>query len=323
MRIGFPSDRRFCYLLEADFLFVIQSLMKFPFLFLILLSIACLHTLSGCAFFSPSKFRGQSKDASETLLKKSAMSPDSVVIEISQVNIPASRVHLFDDLWNSLDVTRIDLEQRKVWDRNGLRVATAGGTMPSQYQTLLEEEIKHEASAVDSTEPKTAPRRRLQSRSGKPFRIATKAIQPELHWFIEEKDGYRYGNSRDLAQPELVVRSFAKGEGNVRLLMVPEILFGEAKQVVTTANSSLRYEMKRDSITFTDLRLDTELALGESLVISASQIGAQDQTFGIGDAFFVNEDGSIRILVVRIAQTQQDDLFDPGDNNQPLESITE
>jgi hypothetical protein len=81
--------------------------------------------------------------------------------------------------------------------------------------------------------------------------------------------------------------------------------------------------MKRDSISFAELRLDATLALGESLILSASQVGAQDRTFGLGDAFFVNEDGSIRLLVIRIAQTQQDDLFDSGSSNQPLESITD
>ena len=312
----------FCYLFAANLFLLNQGSMKSPFLIVVLLSV-CLPSFSGCAFLWQKKFRGQSKDASELLLKQSAMSPDSVVIEISQISIPASKVQLLDELWNTLDVTRIDLEQRKVWDRNGLRLATASGRLPNQYQALLNEEIKEEGTAVDSTEPKTAPRRRLQSRSGKPFRIATKSVQPELQWFIEEKDGYRRGNSRSAAQPELMVRSFAKGEGNVRLLLVPEILFGEAKQVVTTANSSLRYEMKRDSISFAELRLDATLALGESLILSASQVGAQDRTFGLGDAFFVNEDGSIRLLLIRIAQTQQDDLFDSGSSNQPLESITD
>lgn len=284
--------------------------------------------LPGCANWA-SIFRTQVTDSGQSqLLQKSPMSDDSVVLEISIINIPSNRFDLIQQLYSTLDTTRIDLEQRKTWDRNGLRVAVGGNSIPLEFEELLSHEVEAEESDENRDETKLAPRRRLQARSGKSFRIATRSVLPELTWFSTSQDGYRHGGSKSAAQPEFEVRSFAKGDGSVKLIVYPEIMFGEPKQVVTTSNASFRYEMKRDSISFPDLRLETQIQLGESLFLSAagwdhSDATDMDRTQGMGRAFFQNEQGDLKLVVIRLAQSQKDDLFDNSQNSQPLESVTE
>lgn len=291
--------------------------------FLFLMLIAC----PGCASWF-NIFRFQSPDPeSPTLLHQAQMSPDSVVLEISILTLPSEKAHQIDELFKMLDVSKVDLEQRKIWDRNGLRVATSGTSLPMEFESLMASEIDAENSEDNSDETKMAPRRRLQARSGKPFRVATNPVLPELTWFMMEENGYRHGGSREAAQTEFEVRSFAQGDGSTRLMIHPKIYFGEPKQTVTTANASLRYEMKRDEIRFPNLRLETQLSLGESLILAANSNGQSAETadsqFGLGRAFFNGKAHQCKMVVIRLAQSQKDDLFDSSQNSQSLESITE
>lgn len=280
--------------------------------------------VTGCAVWREI-FRAQNSDDPSSLLQSSQMSPDSVVLEISIISIPADKTNQISELFDSLDVANVDLDQRKRWDQNGLRVATSGVSTPVELTKLLEFEIPTDEDEESKSEPKLAPRRRIQARSGKRIQIATRPVETELTWFMVEPDGYRHGASRYQAQTEFEIRSYSQGNGSVKLLVTPEIFFGDPKQVVTTSNSSFRYEMKRDSIRFSDLRLTSKLELGESLVLAPTlQTGAESmQQFGLGRAFFQNQNGDCKLVIVRLAQSQKDDLFDSNSASQPLESITE
>ncbi|MEC9092781.1 MAG: hypothetical protein VX438_08765 [Planctomycetota bacterium] len=296
---------------ETDFLdFHLIRLIFFPLLVLL---------ITGCANWR-SVFRGQNAEETTSVLQKSQMSPDSVVLEISIIKFPAKNSDDLARLFELLDVTKIDLDQRRSWDRNGLRAATSGTTLPIEFDLLLKNEVPSEDDQESTGEAKLSPRRRIQARSGKTFRIATQNVQPLLTWFSTQAGGYRVGGSKASAQTEFNVRSFSQGNGGVRLLVTPEIFHGEPKQVVTTSNSSFRYEMKRDSIKFPELRLETKLALGESLVLASNT--HQQQPFGLGQTFFSRDDHR-KIIVIRLAQSQKDNLFDANPNHQTLESITE
>ncbi|MEE2641095.1 MAG: hypothetical protein VX768_10755 [Planctomycetota bacterium] len=293
-------------------------------MFRFLLILLTLIEFTGCARWG-GVFRGQSRDDLPELLQKSQMSPDSVVLEISILKVPANRSATLRKLFDSLDVTRIDLDQRIAWDQNGLRAAVSGTTMPIEYETLLENEIVADDSDENSDEAKMAPRRHIQARSGKTIRIATKPVESELAWFYVDPDGYRKGGTAVSAQTEFEVRSYSLGDGSVKLMLTPEILFGEPRQVVTASNASLRYEMKREALPFSGLRIEAGLALGESLVLAPDLSRASDlpNDFGLGRTFFRSQEGFLKMIVVRLAQSQKDDLFDSSPHSQPLESVTE
>ena len=94
---------------------------------------------------------------------------------------------------------------------------------------------------------------------------------------------------------------------------------------MTASNASLRYEMKREALPFSGLRIEAGLALGESLVLAPDLSRASDlpNDFGLGRTFFRSREGSLKMIVVRLAQSQKDDLFDSSPHSQPLESVTE
>lgn len=308
---------------------------------------------SGCLHWRK-VFRHQNAEESQGILQPPRMSPDSVVLEISIITIPKSQISGIDDLFHRLDLSRIDLAARKNLDRNGIRVAAGGIELPLEYERLLAVEKKDELATGDPGEIKQAPRRRIQARSGKPFRIATTSIQPELSWVEIDADGYRHGGSRPEAQPEFEALSFAEGDGGVRLLLQPRVLYGEPQQKVTMASSSLRYEMKRAEIRFPQLEIPVRLMLGESLLMTASLSGQQSgpdgvqfgvpndgpatendvddsrgeralqvEPFGLGQAFFEDPQGNLKLVVIRLAQSQKDNSFDSSGIHQPLESITD
>lgn len=291
------------------------------FLFLLL---GLTLSASGCGQWR--QIRAQNDETpANSMLQAAQMSPDSVVVEISIIRLPVHQLDKFDQFWGSLDVTKVELEQRKNWDRNGLRIATAGNQLPIEIESLLEyEETDPAADQSSSTdETKSASRRRLHARTGKPFRVAPQSVREKLTWFIHEPDGYQHGGTKFMAQPEWLFRAFAKGDGSVRLMAIPEIVYGEAKQVIEASQSSLRFDSRKDSISFGDLRVDVTLGLGESVIIAPSQTGKSDQLRGLGRTFLAPNDGEFKFVVLRIAQTQRDDLFEADMNSQPLESITE
>ena len=117
-------------------------------------------------------------------------------------------------------------------------------------------------------------------------------------------------------QALFAVRSYPSGDGTVRVELVPEIKHGEVKHQWVPGNGTLRHDVGRQTSAFDPLRVSAVLSPGQTLLVTSS-----DEPKGIGSLLFVRGTGDTSerlILLIRLAQTQYDDLFAPEQTAAPL-----
>jgi hypothetical protein len=107
------------------------------------------------------------------------------------------------------------------------------------------------------------------------------------------------------------------GDGRTRLQLTPEVEHGELKNRWVPVDGALMNQVGKSRQVYDQLRLELQLAAGQTLVL-----GAMPEPGGLGQHFFTLHDPTPRrtLLLVRVAQTQQDDLFQKNELRQELTS---
>ena len=122
-------------------------------------------------------------------------------------------------------------------------------------------------------------------------------------------EGRVVGKTLYLAQTMFSIRSYPGGDGRVRVELVPEIEHGQprTRYVGQPNDGSLRLDTGRERAIFNELRFEPQLAPGDALLLTCT-----DAWKGLGRQFFAESSGDVRmqrVIVIRLAQTQLDDLF--------------
>ncbi|MEC8162763.1 MAG: hypothetical protein VX111_16580, partial [Planctomycetota bacterium] len=132
----------------------------------------------------------------------------------------------------------------------------------------------------------------------------------------------RRGKSFENAECHLSLRSYPRRDGTVRLKLTPEIHHGQPRQGVDVATHSLIFRPFRDKEVFSELEMEANLRPGHIIVVAASG----DESL-LGHHFLSQsqavEEGREKLVLVRLVQTQLDDLFDPGQIFTPIETPVE
>jgi hypothetical protein len=158
-------------------------------------------------------------------------------------------------------------------------------------------------------------RRRLQSRTGRRGRIVMSGPHDRLE-VLRNESGQLRDEIYEQAACVVALRTFPLGDGRVRIELTPEIEHGPLKQRLVDGDGALRWEPSQERRIYDDLCMESIVAPGQTLVLSATP-----QMAGVGRSFFVREsNGGLRpvLLVVRLAQTQHDDRFAPDQVAAPL-----
>jgi len=264
-------------------------------------------TAAGCAVIGP---QGKSP------LTPPQMSPDSMVLEVFFVRFPFGEAEANGPLWDEVDEQHFPAELRQRLVSNGFRVGVVGGQIPVALSHLLELKDKPvpsgESNSTElaglSAEPRVL-RRRLQLRAGRRSEIVASDVYDELPVLICDCDGLR-GKTYRKAQGLLALKAFPERDGRVRLDLVPELHYGQTRQRYVGAQGTLRLEAGRPRRVFDRMAISAALAPGQMLVLGSlvSRPGS------LGDHFFTHESAGQpgqKLLVIRLAQTQHDDLFAP------------
>ncbi|MEC8591466.1 MAG: hypothetical protein VXZ15_07920 [Planctomycetota bacterium] len=251
------------------------------------------------------------------------MPTDSVVVELAIVDAPATQA-LSEAIWRQLDETTLTPEQRRSLALNGFRMGVSQGPLPLELDELLAAQQANED--VDAETGALVPgirknRQRHQLRSGETVQIATASPKERLAWILDEGD-YRRGKSFENAECHLSLRSYPRRDGTVRLKLTPEIHHGQPRQGVDVATHSLIFRPFRDKEVFSELEMEANLRPGHIIVVAASG----DESL-LGHHFLSQsqavEEGREKLVLVRLVQTQLDDLFDPGQIFTPRETPVE
>jgi hypothetical protein len=242
------------------------------------------------------------------------MSPDTVVLELALLEVADA-----ERLWQELDEQHLPVETRRKLAAQGLRAGVLGTQVPGWINSQLAEQPRtleiDEGSGSAIMQDKTK-QWRLQCRSGDSREIELGSVREELAIPVGEGDTDSQQVLKN-AQCKLAIVAEPQGDGRVHLHISPEIHHGPLRHRWVGDGESFRIDLTQQCQRYPELAFAAVLAPGQTLVLAAP---ADAQ--GLGRSLFFTETLPVkhRILLLRVAQTQFDDLFSPPQTLTPIAS---
>ncbi len=250
-------------------------------------------------------------------LAAARMSPDSCVLDVFFVRVPLGDHQANEELWQELDEQHFPADLRCRLTRNGFRAGVVDGQIPVALSNLLElsdkpapaNEIKGASLADLITKPHVM-RRHMQIRAGQPNEIVASGIYEQLPVLMYESDQIS-GETYNQAQGIFNLKVFPLPDGRVQVDLTPELHHDQPRQHRVADQGMMRLDFSRPKRVFEDLALSAKLSPGGMLVMTS----LPNRSGSLGHQFFTENDGRMeqKVLVLRLAQTQHDDLFDTSE----------
>jgi len=246
----------------------------------------------------------------QAFLPTPRMSPDSVVLEVAVLDIPADGT-ADEQLWREVDEQQVPPPVRRQLARCGLRCGVSGTQLPDWVNRRLkaqQKDVDFDSSDGAAVLANVPTQQRLQCRAGRKRTIPLGPPHQEVTAPSLTESSGAPRTWRD-AQCELALIATPKGDGGATIELTPEIHSGKVRQRWVGEAGSFRLDASRDCDSLDNLRVSVTLTPGQTVVVSASPAPG-----GLGQAFFggTNDKSDRRkVVLVRLAQTQTDDLFAP------------
>lgn len=270
-----------------------------------------LPVVSGCAQWNVDP------DSSPKDLPRPRMSPDTVVLEVATIYIDPNLNQLDSDLWRDVSEVHLDASlKRQLW-QNGFRVARIGQEIPPAIRKQVDQFRENSRlSQIGKTGDGEVGHHRRQSRAGVPSQILTSSVISELNLITQEGD-YVSGKKLNDAQCVLEIRTQPHGDGSVELVILPEIHYGQNRPQFAGRNGAFQLLVEREKEIIEKLHLQQLLTPGESLMLSCTP-----EPVGLGRHFFAwNPKLGHKVILIRLAQVQYDELFAPRESAEPLTNL--
>lgn len=247
-----------------------------------------------------------------SLLLPPKMHADSVVLEISFVRFPLGQPSLNAPLWEEIDEQQISTGARQALTQQAFRAGVFAGYLPAPLQELLGDDVAPvqgmEATLVSFEPDSKVTTKHVQLRAGKKLELLASETYPRLTLLEPRPDGTLAGRDYEQADCRLSLTPQPLADGRVRLTLIPELQYGDARPQLTTKPEMglMVFESSRPKRVFEELRVTADLAPGEVLVLGT----APDQSGSLGAHFFTTALAAAKpqqkLLLVRLAQTQHD-----------------
>ena len=265
--------------------------------------------LSGCAQWSPEP----TVDV-DGGLPTPKLSPDSVVVETVLVRFPEQASDEIQGLWDSVDESIFDIELRKKLDKNGLRAGLLIGEIPLPIRDRLYDPDKQEAAEVLESAGLAADidskMRRLTCRAGRRKELMVRPEVTHPLTVVTTLDGRLAGETFQRPAVLFDLRAIPHPNGQATLEMTPEIQHGDLRKEFVTSEYGMRPEMRREQAVWQELTIRARLSPGQTLMLSSTL-----PCKALGKAFFLTRTAEQTeehvVMLVRLAATQLDELFDP------------
>lgn len=267
--------------------------------------------LVGCARWSS---RTTEAEAAKPGLPKLKLAPDTLVVETALVRLPPQAFGEMTQIWQQVDETVLDLQQRQILERNGLRAGLLIGRIPAELQRHIDQMGKGKTTdpleVAGLSSDAVSQSRRLQCRAGRRKELVIRSeVSEPIHVFTV-LDNHMSGETYYRATTLFDLRAIPKPDGSAIMSLTPEVQHGELRQAYVSSEFGVRPELRREQEIWKELEIQTQMQESQILVVSSSQ-----PPRSIGDAFFVTNNADRGhdhlVLLVRLAKTQLDDLFAP------------
>jgi hypothetical protein len=244
------------------------------------------------------------------------MAPDIVTLDVVWVRFPLGDAEINGSLWTDIDEQQFPVELRRRLTANGIRAGVIGTRIPVKLEQLLKlsgeaPSPDAESEPVDLENEPTVRRRLLQMGSGKRTHIVCtgdRMRHAALSVLIRGDDGQVNGRTYQKAMGILATKAFPQGDGRVRLELMPELEYGDAQRRFDPGEGVLKVEFSPPREKFDLLRMETTLSPGQMLILTT----IPDRPGSLGYQYFTEQTTDRteqKLLLVRLSQTQYDDLF--------------
>lgn len=270
----------------------------------------CALNLVGCEVFreSPAKLAN-----AEAGLPNIQIAPDSIHLEILQVERPVGDRLMGDALWKEVD-TNLNMEPEEQRDlaRNGFLVGVSGAHPPVALQQLLEMRAKPkegEVTAVQQSEQRLQGNRAFLQSGGETVIQVHDAPHEDFQFNLFATHGARDPSLKTYHGARCVYRVSVRREqrGWARLEFVPEIHHGMDQLRPTAGEDSWEFKSQPNIEKLFAQRFTVILNTGDMVLVT----GRADLTGTAGHRFFTGpegQDGIQRMMIVRLAQMPSNDL---------------
>ena len=254
-----------------------------------------------------------------TRLPPARPSPDSVALDVAFVRLPTADLDAYDRIWNAADEQALPSELRRDLATNGMRVGILGHELPGPLRERLDAKQEFQADRDEESAATDAElgggKRHLQIRSGRWKKIFASKTYPTLAVLLSEDDRVS-GHQLSQAQCLFTLKAYPQGDGGAKLEVTPEIEHGAEKSQWISSEGSLVLRTARPKLGLDRLRIEAKLSPGQWLMLSTTR-----EARGLGEYFFMESAGAAAertSVLVRLAQTQLDDVFAPERTSAPL-----
>jgi len=249
------------------------------------------------------------------------LAPDSVVLEVTFVRIPAEKLDFETRFWPEADESALDVELRRRLAANGFRAGVVRTPPPPVLQELFDSQglpdVADGTTTLAGGSEIAVRAHRLRSRAGQPGKVIVRGTTvPKLVALITDESGRIHGESLDQAQAFFTVISHPQSDGQVRVELVPTVEHGQQRPRFKGQQGAWVVDnSSRPAKTFDDLQIAATLSPGQAVAI-----GCSDAPRGLGEQFFAAETAEQEprlLLIVRLQQTQSDERFAPEELPEP------
>ena len=254
--------------------------------------------------------------------------------------LDSSQSETFEEFWGLLDQQELPLDRRRDLDQNGFRAAVMSANPPTVLNELIEDQ-KIDPALMNEFEkqlnnkglmrpqPRMLSHQRISNREGQSHTIATSEIHNQASWVIRTEDSQTPGSGK-LVQGFISITTYPQGDGSVRLVILPEIHHGHAHPRIGAGQGSFLVESTQHILPIDELKFEVNLRSGESLVIAPTKdisemgkifFGSLQPIAHLSDLDKAIPDKPVpthRMLLIRVVQTQMDDLFSDSNLNEKL-----
>lgn len=256
-------------------------------------------------------------------LAKSRMSPRSVGIEIAVAQLDATQAEPLQRLLSSVDQQKLSLETRQRLDRNGLTCGIMSTRPPAVFHDLLEPYLPDPDSVDLAARPlalagKLDPvsrlliHQRISNQDGEIYPVGASDLYSNLTWVVNHADHSSPGQANQ-ARCFFDITTFPNSDGSATLKLVPVIRHGKDVTRIEVAEGSFVMDRGQRRSSLDEIAFEIQLQTGQTLIIAANNPPTSSGTEpGLLGPLLLGSDGSneTRLLLVRLVQTQMDDLFD-------------
>lgn len=263
----------------------------------------------GCAKWSQLTDSAKKPEAG---LPTPQMSPDAVAVDTVFVRLNEQQSEALPNAWASVNEQAIDIQVRRMLDRNGIRAGVIMGELPHVVQSWVSDsdkrirtELQEQASIAADVSSHV---QRLVCKAGRRKELVVRGAK-EGQIVIIHNDGVIKGKTYD--QPALLfdLRMFPNRDGTANIRLSPEIQFGPLKSTFVSQEGAWRRESRRSADTWAEATVESKLSPGQLLMVTGTE-----EPKGIGESFFWTETADQKkeriVLLIRLSRTQLNDLFD-------------